>query len=309
MTIELIRAPSVWRAKLDGCRATGQRVGLVLTMGALHAGHLSLIRRAAAECDVVAVTVYVNPLQFAPTEDLAAYPRPLDQDCRLAGDAGAHLLLAPSTDDLWLEPPATTVAVGRLTQTMEGASRPGHFDGVATIVTKLFALSGPCWSYFGEKDFQQLAVIRRLVTDLSLPVEVFGCPIVRDPDGLALSSRNAYLTPEERTVAPQLYYALLAGKRAIEDDAASDPAAVSAAMAEALARAPAFGLDYAEVVDPALLTRPPRVSGEVRLLMAARLGRTRLIDNVAAIPPSEPDGDPAVEPAVSADPGGSRVEP
>ena len=248
----------MWRAKLDGCRATGQRVGLVLTMGALHAGHLSLIRRAAADCDAVAVTVYVNPLQFGPDEDLAAYPRHLDKDCRLAGDAGAHLLFAPATNELFVGPPATTVSVQSLTETMEGASRPGHFDGVATIVTKLFALSGPCWTYFGEKDYQQLAVIRRLVTDLSLPIEVFGCPIVRDPDGLALSSRNAYLTADERAVAPQLYYALLAGKRAIEDDRAVNPAAVSAIMAAALARAPGFHLDYAEVVDPAQLTQPPR---------------------------------------------------
>jgi pantoate--beta-alanine ligase len=308
VTIELIRAPSIWRAKLDGCRATGQRVGLVLTMGALHAGHLSLIRRAAADCDTVAVTVYVNPLQFGPSEDLAAYPRHLDEDCRLAGAAGADLLLAPTTDDLFAGPPATTVSVQGLTETMEGASRPGHFDGVATIVTKLFALSGPSWSYFGEKDFQQLAVIRRLVIDLSLPIEVIGCPIVRDPDGLALSSRNAYLTGEERAVAPQLYYALLAGKRAIEDDATVDPAAVSAVMATALGRAPSFELDYAEVVDPDRLTQPPRVSGEVRLLMAARLGRTRLLDNLAAIPPSSTDADLAVTPDVSADPSAPHLE-
>jgi pantoate--beta-alanine ligase len=297
VTIELIRAPSVWRAKLDACRATGQRVGLVLTMGALHAGHLSLIRRAGAECDAVAVTDYVNPLQFGPSEDLAAYPRQLEEDCRLAAGAGAHLLLAPTTDEMWPEPAATTITVRGLTETMEGASRPGHFDGVATIVAKLFALSGPCWAYFGEKDFQQLAVIRRLVTDLSLPVEVVGCPIVRDPDGLALSSRNAYLTADERAAAPQLYYALLAGKRAIEDDASTEPTEVEAVMAAALARAPEFGLEYAEVADPVRLTRPPRVAGEVRLLIAARLGRTRLIDNVAAIPPGPTDADPAFPPA------------
>jgi pantoate--beta-alanine ligase len=309
VTIELIQAPSMWRAKLDGCRATGQRVGLVLTMGALHAGHLSLIRRAAADCDVVALTDYVNPLQFGPSEDLAAYPRHLDEDCRLAGGAGAHLVFAPTTDDLFPEPPATTVAVEGLSETMEGASRPGHFNGVATIVTKLFALSGPCWTYFGEKDFQQLAVIRRVVTDLSLPVEVFGCPIVRDPDGLALSSRNAYLTPGERAAAPQLYYALLAGKRAIEDDASVDPVAVSATMAAALARTPAFDLDYAEVVDPDQLRRPPRLSGEVRLLMAARLGRTRLIDNIAAIPPGPTDADRADAPGGPADPAAPDPEP
>ena len=271
-------------------------------MGALHAGHLSLIRRAAAECDAVAVTDYVNPLQFGAHEDLGAYPRQLDEDCRLAGEAGAHLLFAPTGNELWPEPTSTTVAVQRLTETMEGASRPGHFDGVATIVTKLFALAGPCWTYFGEKDFQQLAVIRRLVTDLSLPVEVYGCPIVRDPDGLALSSRNAYLTAEERAVAPQLYSALLAGKRAIEDDGTLDPPAVSVVMAETLARAPHFALEYAEVVDPVTLTRPSRVDAEARLLMAARLGRTRLIDNVAATPPSPTDPDRAVAAGPVGDP-------
>jgi pantoate--beta-alanine ligase len=271
-------------------------------MGALHAGHLSLIRRAAAECDAVAVTDYVNPLQFGPHEDLAAYPRQLEEDCRLAGEAGADLVFAPTSHELWPEPTSTTVAVQGLTETMEGSFRPGHFDGVATIVTKLLALAGPCWTYFGEKDFQQLAVIRRLVTDLSLPVEVYGCPIVRDPDGLALSSRNAYLTAEERASAPQLYSALLAGKRAIEDDGVLDPSAVSVVMADTLARAPHFALEYAEVVDPVTLTRPSRVEGEARLLIAARLGRTRLIDNVAATPPRPKDADRVADPDRAADP-------
>jgi pantoate--beta-alanine ligase len=302
VTLELIRAPAGWRARLDACRAKGQRVGLVLTMGALHAGHLSLIRRAAADCGVVAVTDYVNPLQFGPTEDLSAYPRRLDEDCRLAAGAGANLVFAPTTDDLWSEPPRTTVRVEGLTDRLEGLSRPGHFDGVATIVVKLFALAGPCWAYFGEKDFQQLAVIRRLVEDLSVPVEIFGCPIVRDPDGLALSSRNAYLTPEERQVAPRLYSALLAGKRAIEDDDFADSAAVSGVMAAALARTPQFGLEYAEVADPFLLTRPPQIRGEVRLLIAARLGRARLIDNVAATPPIADDVDCPDEPNWSDEP-------
>ena len=291
MTLELIRAPAAWRARLDACRATGQRVGLVPTMGALHAGHLSLLRRAAADCDVAAVTIYVNPLQFGPAEDLGAYPRQLDDDCRLAEEVGAHLAFAPTTDQLWPEPARTRVCVEGLTEPLEGSSRPGHFDGVATIVAKLFALAGPCWAYFGEKDFQQLAVIRRLVADLSLPVEVFGCPVVRDPDGLALSSRNAYLTPAERRVAPHVYYALLAGKRAIEDEGATDAALVSKVMAAALARAPEFRLDYAEVADPVDLTRPHRIQGEVRLLIAAHLGRARLIDNVAATAPSPTDGD------------------
>jgi pantoate--beta-alanine ligase len=290
VTLELIEEPAAWRAMLDACRTKGQRVGLVPTMGALHAGHLSLIRRAAADCDVVTLTDYVNPLQFGPTEDLAAYPRDLDRDCRLAGEAGAEVVFAPTTAELWPESPRTSVRVEGLTEVMEGSSRPGHFDGVATVVAKLFALAGPCWAYFGEKDFQQLAVIRRMVADLSLPIEVIGCPTVRDPDGLALSSRNAYLTSDERGAAARIYYALLAGKRAIEDDGVDDPQLVSQAMADALAAGAHFELDYAEVAHPDDLTRPKRVQGEVRLLIAARLGRARLIDNIAATAPGPTEG-------------------
>ena len=289
MTVELIQQAQPWRERLDTCRSKGQQVGLVPTMGALHGGHLSLIRRAAGECDVVAVTNYVNPLQFGPAEDLAAYPRDLDRDRRLAGEAGADFMFAPTVEELWPEPGTTTVRVERLTEPMEGASRPGHFDGVTTIVAKLFALAGPCRAYFGEKDFQQLTVVRRMAADLSLPVEVVGCPTVRDPDGLALSSRNVYLTEGERAVAPQLYYALLAAKRAIEDDELTDADRAVQIMTGALAAHPQFRLDYAEVADPQGLTRPARITGEVRLFIAARLGRARLIDNVAATPPDRSD--------------------
>jgi pantoate--beta-alanine ligase len=289
VTLQLIDDPVAWREALDERRSAGCSVGLVPTMGALHAGHTSLIRRAAAECDVVAVTDYVNPLQFAPTEDLASYPRDVDRDATIAGEAGAHLLFAPSTEQLWPTPAATSVRVRGLTDAMEGASRPGHFDGVATIVAKLFGLAGACRAYFGEKDYQQVAVIRRLASDLSLPVDVVACPTVRDPDGLALSSRNAYLTRSEREAAPQLYYALLAGKRAIEDDGITDPALVAKGMAAAIAREPLFALDYAEVANPEDLTRPDHIEGEVRLLVAARIGRARLIDNVAAAPPDPID--------------------
>ncbi|HET9076958.1 MAG TPA: pantoate--beta-alanine ligase [Acidimicrobiales bacterium] len=289
MTVEVIEQAQAWRDRLDTCRSKGQQVGLVPTMGALHGGHMSLIRRAAGECDVVAVTDYVNPLQFGPAEDLAAYPRDLERDCLLAAEAGADFVFAPSPEELWPDPGATTVRVDGLTGPMEGRSRPGHFDGVTTIVAKLFSLTGPCWAYFGEKDFQQLAVVRRMAADLSLPVAVVGCPTVRDPDGLALSSRNAYLSDEERAVAPQLYYALLAAKRAIEEDELTDPARAVQIMSGCLAAHPRFTLDYAEVADPRDLTRPARISGEVRLFMAARLGRARLIDNVAATPPDRSD--------------------
>ena len=289
MTVELIQQAQAWRERLDACRSKGHQVGLVPTMGALHGGHMSLIRRAAGECDVVAVTDYVNPLQFGPAEDLAAYPRDLERDLGLADEAGADYLFAPSVEEMWPEPGATRIRVGGLTETMEGRARPGHFDGVTTIVCKLFSLTGPCWAYFGEKDFQQLAVVRRMTTDLSLPVEVIGCPTVRDTNGLALSSRNGYLSAEEREVAPQMYYSLLAAKRAIEDDHLTDPAQAVQIMAGALARHPQFRLDYAEVADPEDLSRPARIAGEVRLFMAAYLGRARLIDNVAANPPEKSD--------------------
>lgn len=288
MSVEVIKQASVWRERLDAARAEGRQVGLVPTMGALHAGHMSLIRRAAGDCGadgIVAVTDYVNPLQFGPSEDLAAYPRDLDRDAELAAEAGAAVLFAPTPEEMWPEPRRTTVAVEGLTDRMEGASRPGHFDGVTTIVAKLFGLTGSCWAYFGEKDFQQLAVIRRMVADLALPIEVIGLPTVRETDGLALSSRNAYLTADERRIAPNLYYALLAGKRAVEDDGFDETAKVESIMAESLRRHHEFVLDYAEVADAEDLTRPERIGREVRLFIAARLGRARLIDNVAANPP------------------------
>ncbi len=280
---DLVTSPEAWRVWAEDQRAAGHRVALVPTMGALHAGHLSLIRRAAAEADVVTVSDYVNPLQFAAHEDLAAYPRDLDRDRTLAAQAGATLVFAPSVAEMWPETPATTVGVTGVSAPWEGARRPGHFDGVATIVAKLFSLAGPCLAYFGEKDWQQLAVVRRMASDLSLPVTVVGCPIVRDPDGLALSSRNAYLTADERSVAATLYWSLLAGKRAIEDDGVRDPAEVVGRMEQVVARQPAFHLDYAAVVNPDTLVTPTRLQGTVRLLVAARLGRTRLIDNVAAM--------------------------
>ncbi|MHB1927903.1 MAG: pantoate--beta-alanine ligase [Acidimicrobiales bacterium] len=254
-------------------------------MGALHGGHLSLIRRAAAATSTVAVTVYVNPLQFGPGEDAARYPRDLDRDVRAASEAGAHLVFAPDADEMWPEPPATTVSVAGLTERWEAVLRPGHFDGVATIVAKLLALAGRCHAFFGEKDYQQLSVVRRLAADLSLPAAVVGCPTVREADGLALSSRNAYLTPEERAAAPRLYWALLAGRRAVEDDACARPEDVGEAMAAVLAAEPRWALDYAAVVRPDDLSVPDAVAGEVRLLAAGRLGTTRLIDNLPATSP------------------------
>jgi pantoate--beta-alanine ligase len=280
--------PQEWSAFLDEARREGKQVGLHLTMGALHAGHRANIRRAAAECDVVAVTIFVNPLQFGPSEDFGAYPRDVDGDAAQAEEAGADIVLAPTTAAMYPEEPLATVRVKQLGEILEGRHRPGHFDGVATVVTKFFGLSGPCRAYFGEKDYQQLVIVRRLVADLSLPVEVVACPTVREADGLALSSRNAYLGPAERIGARVLYFSLLNGKRAIEEQGLTSPADVRMAMLEVVSREELFELDYAEVVGPSTLQVPPVLTGEARLLVAGRLGKARLIDNVGAeVPPRE----------------------
>jgi pantoate--beta-alanine ligase len=271
-----------FRKALDAERAAGRTVGLVPTMGYLHDGHLSLMRRAVAECDVVAATVFVNPLQFGPDEDLAAYPRDPEGDRDKADDAGVAYLFVPANREMFPRAPVTAVTVGELSGDLEGRSRPTHFQGVATVVTKLFALAGACRAYFGEKDYQQLAVIRRLTADVSLPVEVIGCPTVRDADGLALSSRNAYLTREERAVAPVLYRTLERARAAIEENHEHDPLRLETMMRDAVSAEKRFQLDYAVVRDSDDLSPLTIITGEVRLLIAARLGRARLIDNLGA---------------------------
>jgi pantoate--beta-alanine ligase len=250
-------------------------------MGFLHEGHASLMRAARAECGVVVTSIFVNPLQFAPTEDLAAYPRDLAGDTALAEVNGVDLLFVPEAGEMYPSPMATNVSVAGVSAPLEGRTRPTHFDGVATVVTKLFSIVGPCRAYFGEKDFQQLAVVRRLVHDLSLPVEVVGCPTARADDGLALSSRNVYLPPEERAAAPVLHEALVLGQEAIAAGE-RDPAAVRARMAGHIATQPLAQLDYAEVVDARTFEVPDPLTGPLRLLVAARFGGARLIDNEGA---------------------------
>lgn len=269
--MNLIETVPALREALDGERAAGRSVGLVPTMGALHEGHLSLLRRAAADCDVVAATIFVNPLQFGPGEDLAAYPRRIHHDAALAEAAGASHLFVPPVDEMFPGAHRTTVHVAEVGDSREGRSRPGHFDGVATVVAKLFAIAGRCRAYFGEKDHQQLEVVRRMAADLSFPVDVIGCPTVREPDGLALSSRNAYLSPAERTAAPVLHRALIAA-RTLAALGVREPAALGAAMADVVRAEPAAALDYAEAV--------PDGAGGIRLYVAARIGTTRLIDNL-----------------------------
>jgi pantoate--beta-alanine ligase len=282
--MRVLRTVAQIRAELDAERAAGRTVGFVPTMGYLHDGHASLIRRSAGECGVTVTSVFVNPLQFGPGEDLASYPRDLDRDVAVSADAGATLVFAPAVEEMYPEPMRTVVRVSGVSEPLEGASRPGHFDGVSTVVAKLCAVIGPCRAYFGEKDFQQLAVVRRMVRDLSLPVAVVGCPTVREPDGLAMSSRNVYLTAEERAQAPVLHRALAAAAAAVEDGE-RDPEAVRTLLRQQVAAASLARLDYAAVVDAATFEVPDPLVGELRLLLAVRFGRARLIDNVGAVAP------------------------
>jgi pantoate--beta-alanine ligase len=277
------------RSVLDGERAVGHTVGFVPTMGYLHDGHLSLMRHARDDGDLVVVSIFVNPLQFGAGEDLDAYPRDLDRDARLANGAGVDLLFVPSADEMYPSPVLTTVSVTQLSEPLEGCARPHHFAGVATVVAKLFAIVGTCRAYFGEKDFQQLAVIRRMARDLSFPVEVVGCTTVRELDGLALSSRNSYLTPEEREAAPVVYRALRAGVATILAGE-RDPAAVTTLMSQIIEAEPPAQLDYAEVVDADSFRIPEPLTGNLRLLAAVRFGRARLIDNVGVTVPAPTQG-------------------
>lgn len=265
--------------------AAGGAVGFVPTMGYLHDGHRSLAEAARADGRnaVVAASIFVNPLQFAPTEDLAAYPRDLERDLDLLGAAGVDHVLHPGVEEMYPfgTPTLTTVTVAGISAPMEGVTRPTHFAGVATVVAKLFAIAGPCRAYFGEKDWQQLAVVRRMAADLSFPVEVVGCPTIREADGLAMSSRNVYLGEAERAAAPALHRALVAGVDAVAAGE-RDPAAVRAAMHAVLDPVAEAAVDYLEVVDAATLQPVDPLAGELRLLGAARFGKARLIDNVGA---------------------------
>ena len=284
--VHLLQEVAAARAYCDAARARGEAVGLVPTMGALHEGHLSLLRRSVAETDVTVVSIFVNPLQFGAGEDLEAYPRGFDDDVRLCAAEGAAAVFAPSVTEMYPTPPATSLDFGGLSTTLEGACRPGHLAGVGVVVAKLFAVAGACRAYFGEKDWQQLVVVRRLAADLSLPVEVVGCPTVREPDGLALSSRNAYLGSAERAAAGVLHRSLRAGAALIEAGERRT-GAIEAAMAEVLAAEALLGpVDYAAAVDAATLQRREPLEGELRLLVAAHLGGARLIDNLGAtVPP------------------------
>lgn len=270
------------RAVLGEHRPSGARIGLVPTMGYLHRGHASLIEQAASECDQVVTTIFVNPLQFAAGEDLASYPRDLDGDASTASAAGATLLFAPSLNEMYpggRDAVLTSVSVAELSSVMEGASRPMHFSGVCTVVAKLFNIVGECRAYFGTKDFQQLAIISRMVSDLSFPVQTVGCAIVRESDGLAMSSRNVNLGPAERAAAPVLYRALRAGATAVlAGETSAD--AIRKIVEEQVATQHLGALDYVDVVDPDTLRTLHIAGPSSRLFVAAQFARARLIDNL-----------------------------
>jgi pantoate--beta-alanine ligase len=266
------------RAACRDARAGRKRLGLVPTMGALHEGHLSLVRAAKAQCDAVAVSIFVNPTQFGPTEDLSKYPRQFDRDCQLLEKEGVEILFAPSVDEIYPHGQVTWVQVEGLSEKLDGRSRPGHFRGVATIVAKLFHIIEPDAAFFGQKDAAQLAVIRRMVEDLNFPVEIIACPIVRESDGLAMSSRNAYLNREERGRGLVLRRSLEQVQQEFRAGERSTARLMSAAK-EVFTREPQVVLDYFEIVDPDTLDPVEQISQKTLVAVAAYVGSTRLIDN------------------------------
>ena len=279
--MDVIESGPKFRAALDDARSAGSSVGLVPTMGAFHEGHLSLMGRARAERDVVAVSIFVNPLQFDEASDLQAYPRYPERDRRLAENAGVDVLFMPDGEEMYPGgPPQVTVDPGPLGGRLEGASRPGHFRGVATVVAKLFAIAGPCTAYFGEKDAQQLAVIRRMVADLDLPIELVGCPTVREPDGVAQSSRNAHLSDAERAAAQCLFRALSHAVH-LAGEGERDANVLRAEMAKRIGAERLARLDYVAIVDQETFEEVGSIQRPARALVSARFGDTRLIDNMA----------------------------
>jgi pantoate--beta-alanine ligase len=284
MTPARIESIDALRQHLEPARRAGSRIGFVPTMGALHEGHARLIECARRECGTVVVSIFVNPLQFDRAEDLERYPRTLAEDAALCGALGTDVVFAPSGAEMYPAPPLCTVEVARLAEHLCGRHRPGHFRGVATVVLKLFGIVGPDAAYFGEKDAQQLAIVRRLVSDLNVPVSIVGVPTVREPDGLALSSRNRRLTDAERRLAPSLYLALQRARSAIEAGAADPPRIVR----DAVALIPAderLRLEYFEIVNPETMQPVASIAAPVLAAGALWVGGTRLIDNVRCVPP------------------------
>ena len=285
MAPAVVESIAALRVRLAAARAIGSRIGLVPTMGALHDGHARLVEDARRACGTVVVTIFVNPLQFDRPDDLARYPHALDADVALCERLGADIVFAPTVGEMYPVEPRCTIEVTRLADHLCGKHRPGHFSGVATVVLKLLQIAQPDAAYFGEKDAQQLAVIRRLVADFNVPVAIVEVPTVREPDGLAMSSRNRLLSSSERQIATALYLALTEANRLIAAGG-RDAEAIRSAAAATIPAVPSLRLEYLEVVDPDDMQPVTRVDGPVRVAGALWVGTTRLIDNVLCNPPA-----------------------
>ena len=278
-TMQLVCSIAEMRAVCRSARSRSQRLALVPTMGALHEGHLSLVRAARQKSGLVAASIFVNPTQFGPNEDFAKYPRTLENDCSLLKREGVELVFAPSVEEMYPQGAVTWVVVERLSERLCGKSRPGHFRGVTTVVANLFHIVEPDFAFFGQKDAAQVAIIQRMVRDLNMPINIEACPIVREPDGLAISSRNTYLNLQERRCAPVLYRSLMQIERRYESGE-HDSANLVATAKKELAGEAGVRVDYVEIVDPQTLEPEAAVNKRVLVAVAAFVGQTRLIDNI-----------------------------
>jgi pantoate--beta-alanine ligase len=281
--MQLVHSIAETRAALRKLRAQNRTVGLVPTMGALHVGHISLVRAARAQTDVVVATIFVNPTQFAPNEDFSKYPRTFEEDCRLLEQEGVDLLFAPAAEEMYPPGASTFVEVGGISDRLDGVSRPGHFRGVATIVAKLFHIVSPDRAFFGQKDAAQVAVLRSMVRDLNFPLEIVACPTVREPEGLALSSRNRYLSPAERQMALTLRRTLTEIEMRATQGEERSSGLIETGL-EVLSRAPEVRLDYLKIVDPDTLEDVDEIRNGALVAIAAWVGATRLIDNIVLKP-------------------------
>ena len=278
MSVTVTRTPAEVKEVIKEWKKQGYSIGLVPTMGYLHEGHGSLIKKAVEDNDKVMVSVFVNPIQFGPNEDLETYPRDFDADLKMIESLGADMVFHPEPSDMYASDFSTTVSVAGVSENLCGAKRPGHFNGVCTVVTKLFNLSEADRAYFGQKDAQQLAVVRRMVRDLNVNIEIVGCPIIREDDGLAKSSRNTYLSPEERQAATVLNKALIAGKQMVEEGEKS-ALAVKTRIEDIISKEPLAKIDYVEITDWNSIEPVDIIDGSILCAIAVYIGNTRLIDN------------------------------
>jgi len=267
------------RSLVKAARAKGGKIGLVPTMGALHIGHISLIEAAVKDCDFVVVSIFVNPTQFGPGEDFEKYPRPLDADLQVCRKAGVHLVFAPTPEQMYPAENLAWVNVEKLTEPLCGRARPGHFRGVTTVCAKLFNIVAPDFAYFGQKDAQQAIVVRRMVADLNMPLEIVICPTVREPGGLAISSRNQYLTEQQKKDATNIYKSLQQCRRMI-DAGIKESRKIIAEMRKILQQVPSIEIEYVSIVDAETLESIEKISGKVLAAVAVRIGPARLIDNI-----------------------------